>query len=336
MTLPRLKVKPNPKPKESGKQAPKMLKPRKRKRSRLKTSLLKSKVNLLLDANANDPRLQVKKSRKRFLLLLLSPRRVKALRASRSPNLRLRLRKPRKKSGLRLSLNRSQTIRGADNDVTPTNLMKVGRKSLSLDLMSQSQRKLKNFPRKRFKKVDSASLERLKSLPRKRKKLPKLRFLLFTSEMKSKSILRLEVVAARPVAEEVRDQTSMKDTLTSIRDIPQSPENRGTILCTWVIKTILTICTSITHQSIEVDKLEADQASRGQTTISVRMVLKLLTPIEDPLMETAAPCKMTSPTGSQAISVEVTEATEEDSSQDVTCFESCEQATICLYLIIVF
>ena len=148
MTLPRLKVKPNPKPKESGKQAPKMLKPRKRKRSRLKTSLLKSKVNLLLDANANDPRLQVKKSRKRFLLLLLSPRRVKALRASRSPNLRLRLRKPRKKSGLRLSLNRSQTIRGADNDVTPTNLMKVGRKSLSLDLMSRSQMKLKNFPRK--------------------------------------------------------------------------------------------------------------------------------------------------------------------------------------------
>jgi hypothetical protein len=110
MTLLRLRVTPKPKPIESGKQALSMPKPRKRKRSRSKKSLLKSKVNLLPDANANDPRLQVKKSQKRLLLLLPSPRRAKALHASRSPNLRPRLRKPRKKSGLRLSLNRSQTI----------------------------------------------------------------------------------------------------------------------------------------------------------------------------------------------------------------------------------
>lgn len=104
---------------------------------------------------------------------------------------------------------------------------------------------------------------------------------------------------------------------------------------------ILMQCTSTTLQSIEVDKLEAGQASLGQTTTSVPMVHKLRTPlevmlklrthIEDPLMEAAARCKMTSPTGSQAISVEVTEATEQGSSQNVTCFESCEQATICLF-----
>ena len=238
--------------------------------------------------------------------------------------------------GLRLNLNQNLAIGGADNDVTLSNLRKLGKKSPSLDLMSQIWRKLKNFPKKMLKKVVRLSLERLKSQPRKRKKLSKLMFLLFTSEMKSRRILQLEVVAARIVAEEVRDQTTLKDTLISIKEIPQRPESRGTILCTWATKTISMECTSTILQSIEVDKLEADQASLGQTTTSVPMVLKLRNPTEDPSMEIATPCKMTFLTGCQPISAEVTEAIEEGSSQDVTCFESCEQATNCLYLIIFF